>query len=455
MAMMAYKTPLQVTVVDLNQKRIDAWNSPNLPIYEPGLQEVVEAVRGTRLFFTTDVEAAVRESEIIFVSVNTPTKDYGFGKGLAADLTYWEGAARAISRACESGVGLLNGTTKIIVEKSTVPVHTADAMSCVLKANSPPGVQFEVLSNPEFLAEGTAIEDLTMPDRVLIGGSQTAAGLEAVEALASVYAHWVPKERILQTNVWSAEVAKLIANAFLAQRISSVNALSALCEASGADIDHVSKAIGADPGLGPKFLKCGPGFGGSCFQKDVLNLIYLCQQHKLPEVADYWMQVLKMNDYQKVRFGSLIVSTMFNTVNNKKIAIFGFAFKADTGDTRESPAIDICTTLLSEGAQVCVYDPQVEESQMRYDLKKSPNLDRLTCAKDAYTACEDAHAVVVITEWKEFIGLDYQKIYDKMKKPSFVFDGRNILPLDDLKGMGFNVMGIGKPLGWSWKHESY
>jgi len=455
MAMMALKTPLTVTVVDMNKQRIDAWNSDQLPIYEPGLKEVVEAVRGKRLFFTTDVEKAVREAEIIFVSVNTPTKEYGFGKGLAADLTYWEGAARSISKACVAGVGLLNGTTKIIVEKSTVPVHTADAMSCVLKACSPPGVSFQVLSNPEFLAEGTAVQDLTAPDRVLIGGLQTPEGLNAIEALASVYRHWVPDERIITANVWSAEVAKLIANAFLAQRISSVNALSAICEASGADIDHVSKAVGADPGLGPKFLKAGPGFGGSCFQKDILNLIYLCKQHKMNEVADYWSQILKMNDFQKMRFGSLIVNAMFNTVNNKKIAIFGFAFKADTGDTRESPAIDICKTLLSEGAQVCVYDPEVKISQMQRDLAGVENLERLTAAEDAISACQDAHAIVVITEWKVFTTYDYAKLYEIMKKPSFVFDGRNILDHSRLREIGFNVLAIGKPAGWSWKAESH
>mmetsp|Transcript_7852 Transcript_7852/g.18117 ORF Transcript_7852/g.18117 Transcript_7852/m.18117 type:complete len:478 (-) Transcript_7852:175-1608(-) len=453
MAMMAHKTPITVTVVDLNKQRIDAWNSDHLPIYEPGLKEVVDSVRGKRLFFTTDIEQAVREAEIIFVSVNTPTKEYGFGKGQAADLTYWEGAARSIAKACSADVGLLNGKTKIIVEKSTVPVYTADAMTCVLQACGPPGVSFQVLSNPEFLAEGTAISDLTTPDRVLIGGLQTPEGLEAIEALASVYRHWVPNERIITANVWSAEVAKLIANAFLAQRISSVNSLSALCEASGADIDHLAKAIGADPGLGPKFLKCGPGFGGSCFQKDILNLIYLCKQHKMNEAADYWEQILKMNDYQKMRFSSLIVSAMFNTVNNKKISIFGFAFKADTGDTRESPAIDICRTLLAEGAQVCVYDPEVKLDQMQRDLAGSANMEKLSAATDAYTCCQDAHAIVIITEWKEFATLDYEKICPMMRKPSFVFDGRNILNHQKLRDIGYNVLAIGKPIGFSWKQE--
>eukprot|EP00802_Teleaulax_amphioxeia_P013195 Tamp_13244.p1 GENE.Tamp_13244~~Tamp_13244.p1 ORF type:complete len:480 (+),score=101.93 Tamp_13244:73-1440(+) len=453
MAMMALKSGLHVTVVDLNKERIDAWNSDTLPIYEPGLDEVVKQVRGKNLFFSTDVESAVRDAEIIFVSVNTPTKEYGFGKGRAADLTYWEGAARSISRATVPGAAAFQNC-KIVVEKSTVPVSTADAMTCVLTENCPAGIGFQVLSNPEFLAEGTAINDLTAPDRVLIGGPQNAAGLAAMEALASVYAYWVPRERIHMNNVWSAELSKLVANAYLAQRISSVNALSELCEASGADIEHVAGAIGFDPGIGPKFLKCGPGFGGSCFQKDILNLVYLCESEGLPEVAEYWMQVIKMNDHQKHRFGKLVVDAMFNTINNKKIAVLGFAFKADTGDTRESPAIDICGTLLSENAKVCVFDPEAKEKQIRYDLRNSPNLDKnLAVATDAYEACKDAHAVIVITEWRQFKALDFQRIHDAMSKPAFIFDGRNILDHSALQGMGFRVQGLGKPKTWNWRRE--
>eukprot|EP00287_Rhodomonas_sp_CCMP768_P016415 CAMPEP_0196759014 /NCGR_PEP_ID=MMETSP1091-20130531/104483_1 /TAXON_ID=302021 /ORGANISM="Rhodomonas sp., Strain CCMP768" /LENGTH=530 /DNA_ID=CAMNT_0042107853 /DNA_START=8 /DNA_END=1596 /DNA_ORIENTATION=- len=445
MAMMAYKTNLKFTVVDLNQKRIDAWNSDTLPIYEPGLDEIVKEVRGKNLFFSTDVAAAVKESAIVFVAVNTPTKEYGFGKGRAADLTYWEGAARSISGNSGEGTALYNGK-KIIVEKSTVPVSTADAMTCVLQNNNNGGaVDFQVLSNPEFLAEGTAIQDLTMPDRVLIGGQQTTAGLSAIEALASVYARWVPRDRIITANVWSAELSKLVANALLAQRISSVNALSAVCEASGADIDHLMTVVSSDPGVGSKFLRCGPGFGGSCFQKDILNLVYLCESAGLPQVAQYWHQVIKMNDHQKLRFGKRIVETMFNTINSKKIAVLGFAFKADTGDTRESPAIDICGTLLGENANVCVFDPHVPEAQVRYELKKFEKDARLSCAKDEYEACEGAHAIVVITEWRQFKSLDFARIFAGMAKPAFVFDGRNILPHDELQRIGFTVSAIGKP----------
>ena len=459
MAMMALKSGLHITVVDLNQARIDAWNSDKLPIYEPGLDEVVKQVRGKNLFFSTDVDAAVRDAEIIFVAVNTPTKEYGFGKGRAADMTYWEGAARAISRATVSGAALFNNF-KIVVEKSTVPVSTADAMTCVLNENCPIGVGFQVLSNPEFLAEGTAIADLTTPDRVLIGGPQTADGRAAMEALASVYETWVPRDRVHLNNVWSAELSKLVANAFLAQRISSVNALSELCEASGADIDHVATAIGFDAGIGTKFLKCGPGFGGSCFQKDILNLCYLCDYEGLPEVAEYWYQVIKMNDHQKHRFGKLIVDAMFNTINSKKIAVLGFAFKADTGDTRESPAIDICGTLLAENAKVCVYDPQAQETQIRYDLGNKITTDRagnsnLSVATNAYEACQDAHAVVIITEWKEFKSLNFQRIFDSMNKPAFVFDGRNILDHSELQGIGFRVQGLGKPRTWNWRRDQH
>uniref|UniRef100_A0A7S0NAX3 UDP-glucose 6-dehydrogenase n=1 Tax=Cryptomonas curvata TaxID=233186 RepID=A0A7S0NAX3_9CRYP len=436
----------------MSQPRIDAWNSDNLPIYEPGLDEVVKQVRGKNLFFTTDIKEAVRTSEIIFVAVNTPTKEYGFGKGRAADLTYWEGAARSISQATTEDSALFKGS-KIIVEKSTVPVSTADAMTCVLQANAPPGVNFQVLSNPEFLAEGTAVPDLMEPDRVLVGGPPTEQGRLAVAALVSVYAKWVAAERIISANTWSAELSKLIANAFLAQRISSVNALSIICEASGADIEHVMSAVGSDPGIGSKFLKCGPGFGGSCFQKDILNLVYLAETAGLPEVAEYWMNVIKMNDHQKLRFGKLIVSKMFNTVNNKKVAVLGFAFKADTGDTRESPAIDICTTLLGENAQVSIFDPKATEDQIRRDLSDA-NCARLTVAKDAYEACAGAHAVVVVTEWKEFKSLDFEAIFAAMMKPTFLFDGRNILDHQKLQEMGFLVHAIGKPETWTWRTES-
>ena len=437
MAMIAAKCPdIRVTVTDPNEKRIAAWNSDTLPIYEPGLQEIVESARGRNLFFSTDVRKAIREADIIFVSVGTPTKTYGVGAGRAADLKYIESAARMIA---EEAVG-----PKIIVEKSTIPVKTAEAMLTILRSNSKNGT-FQVLSNPEFLAEGTAIEDLENPDRVLIGGEQTPEGLAAIEQVAAIYARWIPRENILTTNLWSSELSKLVANAFLAQRISSINSISALCEATGADVDEVARAIGKDSRIGPKFLKASVGYGGSCFQKDILNLTYLCQHFGLPEVAAYWESVVKINDWQKSRFSGRIVSDLFNTVNGKHIGILGFAFKKDTNDTRETAAIAICRDLLAEGAKVVIYDPQVSEEQIRSEVLGSETNPNLIVVNSALEACQGAHAVACLTEWDEFKGLDFQKIYDGMLKPAFVFDGRSILPHAKLKEIGFRLFAIGKP----------
>jgi len=437
MAMIAAKCPdIRVTVTDPNEKRIAAWNSDALPVYEPGLQEVVESARGRNLFFSTDVRKAIREADIIFVSVGTPTKTYGVGAGRAADLKYIESAARMIAEEAEG--------SKIIVEKSTIPVKTAEAMLTILRSNSKNGT-FQVLSNPEFLAEGTAIEDLENPDRVLIGGEQTPEGLAAIEKVVSIYARWIPREKILTTNLWSSELSKLVANAFLAQRISSINSISALCEATGADVDEVARAIGKDSRIGPKFLKASVGYGGSCFQKDILNLTYLCQHFGLPEVAAYWESVVKINDWQKARFSGRIVRDLFNTVNGKHIGILGFAFKKDTNDTRETAAIAVCRDLLAEGAKVYVYDPQVGEEQIRADVLGTGSNPNLVVVKSAAEACQGAHAVAVLTEWDEFKDLDFKKIHDGMFKPAFLFDGRNILPHPKLKEIGFRVFAIGKP----------
>ncbi len=437
MAMIAAKCPhIEVRVVDPNAARIAAWNSENLPVYEPGLYEVVQSARGRNLFFSTDVEGAIRISDIIFVSVGTPTKTYGVGAGQAADLRYIELAARTIAKVAEG--------PKIIVEKSTIPVKTAEAILTILRSNSRNG-QFQVLSNPEFLAEGTAIADLQAPDRVLIGGESTPEGQAAVEALASIYATWVPRDRILTTNLWSSELSKLVANAFLAQRISSINSISALCEATGADVDEVAHAIGRDSRIGPKFLKASVGFGGSCFQKDILNLTYLCKHFGLPEVASYWESVVRMNDWQKSRFAARIVNDLFNTVTGKRIAVLGFAFKKDTNDTRETAAISVCRDLLAEGAKVVVYDPKVSAEEIRKDVlgdQQNPNLE---IATSALAACADTHAIAVLTEWDEFKTLDFDAILKVMHKPAFVFDGRNILPHQKLSAMGFRVHAIGKP----------
>jgi len=437
MAMIAHKAPdIRVTVVDLNQSRIDAWNSDTLPIYEPGLDDVVKSARGRNLFFSTAVAEEINAADIIFVAVNTPTKTYGVGSGRAADLRFIESVARTIAEVATEG--------KIIVEKSTIPVKTASTIQKILAANSR-GLEFQVLSNPEFLAEGTAIEDLQLPDRVLIGGERTPAGDKAVQTLVDVYAHWVPRERILTTNLWSSELSKLVANAFLAQRISSINSISALCEATDADVDEVANAIGHDSRIGPKFLKASVGFGGSCFQKDILNLVYLCESFGLPEVAAYWQSVVSINDWQKSRFATRIVKSLFNTVAGKRIAIWGFAFKKDTNDTRESAAIAICRDLLTEMAEVVVYDPKVPADQIRRDvLGPDGKNDRLVIVDSAESAAKDAHAIAVVTEWDEFKTIDFSEVYENMPKPAFLFDGRNLLDLEKLRTIGFTASAIGK-----------
>jgi UDPglucose 6-dehydrogenase len=451
MSVIALKCPeIKVTVVDLNEGRIAAWNEEDLeklPVYEPGLAEVVKEARGRNLFFSTDVDAAIEAADMIFIAVNTPTKTYGEGKGMAADLKFVELCARQIARVAK--------TDKIIVEKSTLPVRTAETLQTILDSTGN-GVHFEVLSNPEFLAEGTAIDDLFNADRVLIGGKQTESGKKAIQALVDVYAHWLAPKQILTTNVWSSELSKLTANAFLAQRISSINALSALCEATEADVDEVAHAIGTDSRIGPKFLKASVGFGGSCFQKDILNLVYLCRYFNLPEVANYWEQVIILNDYQKARFARNIITSLFNTVSGKKITFLGWAFKKDTNDTRESAAIYVAEHLIEDGAEIHIYDPKVSEAKIKADMryvwelsgvleeKIVKKLNQIFVDDTPQEAMDQAHAIAVLTEWDEFKTYDWAAIYEKMYKPAFVFDGRNILDADKLSAIGFQVKGIGK-----------
>ncbi|QRW25716.1 UDP-glucose 6-dehydrogenase [Rhizoctonia solani] len=409
-AVIALKCPdIQVTIVDLNQAQ----------------------ARGRNLFFSTDVDKGIQEADLIFVSVNTPTKKSGVGAGFAADLN--------------------STSSKIVVEKSTVPCRTAESMRTILEANSKPGCRFDILSNPEFLAEGTAISDLFSPDRVLIGSLQTQEGIDACHALQDVYAHWVPRERILTVGLWSSELSKLAANAMLAQRISSINALSAICEATGANIDEVAHAVGRDSRVGPKFLKASVGFGGSCFQKDILNLVYLSESLHLPEVAAYWRQVVEMNDHQKRRFSKRVVDTLFNTITGKRIAVLGFAFKADTGDTRESAAITLISDFMNESALVNTYDPQVGEAQIWQDLQEAnptKPLEKIqkqvNISASALDACKGAEAIVIATEWKEFTQIDWETVYKGMNKPAFVFDGRLILDAVALRKIGFNVISIGR-----------
>eukprot|EP00210_Caulerpa_lentillifera_P005655 g5408.t1 len=444
MAVLAARCPhITVTVVDINANRIAAWNSDSLPIYEPGLQPLVKSCLNRNLFFDTDISTHVAEADIIFISVNTPTKVNGVGKGKAADLTYLERSARLIARVSKSD--------KIVVEKSTVPVRAADTMASVLRRNRHTStVHFEILSNPEFLSEGNAIEDLLNPDRVLIGGQSTESGKRAIQKLKSMYQEWIPEDRILSMSLWSAELSKLTANALLAQRVSSINSISALCETTGADIKQVAQAVGMDTRIGSKFLEASVGFGGSCFQKDLLNLVYICESLGLNQVAEYWNQVLLMNDYQKSRFVHRVVSSMFNTLTDKKLAVFGFSFKKNTSDTRFSPAIDVCHGLMNDGAQLAIYDPKVSEKQIRKDL--FPDKIELADAKQVevvtspYEACKDADAICLLTDWDEFRQFDFESAYSTMRKPAYVFDGRNTLDLDRLKQIGYVIYGIGKPL---------
>jgi UDPglucose 6-dehydrogenase len=434
MAVIAQKCPEhRVVVVDINPAKIAAWQSHRLPIYEPGLQEVVFSCRDKNLFFSSEVERHIAEADIIFVSVNTPMKTFGQGAGKAADLQYWEKTARQILQHSH--------TPKIVVEKSTLPVRTAEAMERIFHSQDR-SLQFNVVSNPEFLSEGTAIRDMENPDRVLIGARDTPSGRKAKQAIVDLYAHWVPRERILTTSLWSSELSKLVANAFLAQRISSINSISALCEKTEADIQEIAHAIGMDSRIGPRFLNASIGFGGSCFKKDILNLVYLCEYYHLPEVAEYWEQVVRMNEYQQARFLSRILSSLFNTVAGKRIALFGAAFKANTSDTRESPAIHVCRALLEERAEVVLTDPHALDN-VRLDLGEDAR--RVIFEPDPYRAAGDAHAIALLTEWTLFSELDYETIYRSMAKPAFFFDGRNILDHRKLFQIGFNVHAIGKP----------
>ena len=445
MAVIAQKNPeICVTVVDINKDRIDLWNSKdlsNLPIFEPGLDKVISETRGRNLFFSTEIEKNIENSEMIFISVNTPTKTYGDGKGMASDLTYVELCARKIAEVAKSD--------KIVVEKSTLPVKTAATIKNILDETGS-GVNFEILSNPEFLAEGTAMRDLEVPDRVLIGGDKHKSSKKAIKALVNIYSSWVPKENILTTNLWSSELSKLVANAFLAQRISSINSISELCEKTGADVDEVAKAIGMDSRIGSKFLKSSVGFGGSCFKKDILNLVYISKSLGLDNVADYWNQVILINDHQRKRFGKKIVKNLYNTVAEKNITIFGWSFKKDTNDTRESSSIYISKFLIEEKGKINIYDPKVKKHKIFSDLNQFKSINSEVLDKyvmvhsNPYKACNNSHAIAILTEWDEFIDYDWKKIYKSMVKPAFIFDGRNILDKSKLEKIGFIYSGIGK-----------
>lgn len=439
----AHCPDVDVVVVDINEAKIAKWQSGSeLPIYEPGLLPLVTAQLNKNLFFTTDATEAIAEADMVFVCVDTPTKLSGLGAGSASDTCHYELCARTIAQAAQ--------TDKVVVEMSTVPVRTAECIKEVLAANAQPNVRFELISNPSFLSEGSTLEDLRNPDRILIGGDYTAPGQAAVEKLCWLYTHWVPRERIFTTSVWSSELTKLVSNALLAQRISSINSISAICEATGANVQEVARAVGADDRIGDKFLNASIGFGGS-FQKDLLNLVYLAQTLNLPHVATYWRNVVKINEFQKDRFVRLMVRMMYNTLANKKICLYGFAYKKNTGDARETVAGAIIKALLVERALVVVYDPYVEEQRMKEELRRQGvDIDgakgQLQFSNDPYSAATDAHAFAVLTAWQQVEELDFDRIYSKMMKPAFFFDGRNVLPHQALKNMGAQVYAVGQSM---------
>ena len=446
MSVIANKCPdIKVTVVDIDDKKISSWNDKdlsNLPIFEPGLKEVVGSCRNKNLFFSIDIKNSIREADMIFISVNTPTKKKGLGAGYASDLKWVESSARQVAEFSQ-------GHT-IIVEKSTVPVKTAELIQEILKSSKSRDQDkktFSVLSSPEFLAEGTAIKDLENPDRVLIGGEDN----EAIESLSNIYKKWIPGDKILQTNIWSSELSKLTANAFLAQRVSSINAISALCETTGAEISEVVKAIGSDKRIGQKFLSPSPGFGGSCFKKDILNLVYLSRFYGLEEVANYWEQVMKINNWQKYRISSLVIQKLFGTVSNKKILILGFSFKPETNDTRESPAIQISKDLIENGAELLIHDPIVSKQQIEIEiglkeLVNDANFGKWQYVRDIKEAAKNVDAILIITEWEEYKNLNWKKLSDLLRKPSWIFDTRGIIPIHLLKELSSYYWQVGSPI---------
>ena len=442
MAVIADNCPnINITIVDLNKERIDLWNSDDItkiPIFEPGLQKIIKKVRNRNLFFTTEIANSIKNADMVFISVNTPTKTKGIGAGRASDISWVEACTRQVARYA-------TGET-IVVEKSTIPVRTAEAVKTILENNSnknpsKEGCSFSVLSNPEFLAEGSAIKDLQNPDRILIGGEDELS----IQALKNIYLNWVAEEKVITTNLWSSELSKLTANAFLAQRISSINSISALCEVTGADINEVKKAIGLDTRIGQKFLNAGPGFGGSCFKKDILNLTYLCQHFGLPEVSSYWEQVVSINDWQTYRIYKMVINKLFGNVTNKKIAILGFAFKADTNDTRESPAIFICKELLVEGAFLAIHDPKVNESQIDFDLGKvgQENRSNWSYSNDLLKTYDSCDAIIILTEWEEYKEINWALVSNKMNSPSWVFDTRKIVSPEEVKNYNINFWQVG------------
>ncbi len=444
MSVIADKCPdIQITVIDINTDKIKAWNTSDLsklPIFEPGLSNIIKRCRGKNLHFSSEIKENIAEADMVFISVNTPTKTKGIGAGEAIDLKWIEASARQISKYA-------TGNT-IVVEKSTLPIKTGETIKKILEADNSKNStkiprRFSVLSNPEFLAEGSAIKDLEEPDRILIGGEDNLS----INSLINIYSRWVSRNKIITTNLWSAELSKLIANAFLAQRISSINSITALCEITDSSIKEVSNAVGSDKRIGDLFLKAGPGFGGSCFKKDILNLVYICNYYGLNEVADYWRKVIEINNWQKDRIVKIIVKNLFGNLSEKTLTILGFSFKANTNDTRESPALDICKKLLNEGANIKIYDPKVSEERISMDFNDDLSQfkrDKWEKSTTIYEACENSDAVIILTEWNEFRVIDWEKVSLIMRKPSWIFDTRNISNLENARNYGINVWSLGE-----------
>ena len=427
---MALHNPaLRVTVIDRDEQRIRRWNSAHLPIREPDLNSIVRVTRDglearpvpageaqippendafsqarpANLFFTTACTESIAKADMIFIAVNTPTKTFGTGAGHATDMTAFECVIQDIAKHARPDV--------ILVEKSTVPCRTAKMVQDILD-DVRPGSRMQILSNPEFLSEGTAVKDLMKLDRVLIGSPATSEGRRAAVALTTLYASWVPRSKISGTHVFSSELSKLVANAMLAQRISSINSIGAICEKTGADVQEIATSIGLDRRVGPQFLKAGLGFGGSCFRKDIGSLVYLAKTLGLDEVADYWHSVLIINQSQRTRFTRKVISRLNGTLRGKKITILGFAFKKDTGDARESVAIDIIRILLEERpAEIAIFDPGCshEDIQRELDIMTSTMQsdvahwkDRITISTGPYEACLESNAICIVTDWDLF-----------------------------------------------------
>lgn len=411
-----------VTCMDNNVSKVENLAAGKIPIYEPGLKNLVEKnVREQRLFFTTDLSAAVREAQAVFIAVGTPSHRRGDGY---ADLSYIYEAARELASHLRDYT--------VVVDKSTVPVGTARQVARIIREVNPQA-DFDVVSNPEFLREGAAINDFMRPDRVVIGSDSERATEVMKEIYNPLYLISVP---FVVTSPETAELIKYAANAFLALKISFINEMANVCEAVGADVVHLSKAIGLDGRIGGKFLHPGPGYGGSCFPKDTLALLRIAQEHgaatRLVEAA------VEVNAAQKARMVKKIRDALGGSEAGKTIGVLGLTFKPETDDLRDSPALTILPALYEKGAKIQAHDPQGMDEAAK-------NFPYFTYVQNAYEACRDADAVVLMTEWNQYRALDLEKIKSLMKRPVFV-DLRNVYDPHKMKSSGFHFVGIGRGL---------